>query len=207
MRILLGPKMIVRAFHILREQGVGSLMLILWGHLCYRRIGLYVVDLDMEGIGSVVTKWPIDLGQLEEDDIKDYVTLHAGVKISDVKNRLEAGQYCFTARHQGRLIYSCWVTRNPVWIDFVSHEMRFKEDEAYFYESFTADDFRNGNVATACNAYLQEQLKARGLRRLRAVVLYRNTPGIRAIIKAGYRRVGTLHTIWLYRWRFNWGDK
>lgn len=204
---LLKPKIIFqRASQIILDEGLCSLWFRVWGQICYRRIGLFIRDLDGSPIETVPAKWQLELGQLKAKDTADYMILHDDIGISELQHRFANGQMCFTARFQNNLVYTCWIARNYAWIEYLSRRIPLAIDEAYFYESFTAPNYRGGNVATICQKYIQEILKRDGLHCLIAVVLAENKSAIRAIRKAGYRRVGTLRTIWLYVWRCSWGQ-
>ncbi len=195
-----------RARQIVREEGFCTLWFKLWGRICYRRLGLYSQELDGDPVAEVHTQWPLDLGQLAAEDMGDYLTLHRSARLPELQQRWTTGQICFTARLQGRLIYVCWASVSHAWIDYLSRRIELAPDEAYIFESFTSPECRGGNVAPACHAYMHNYLQAKGLHRLFAAVLAENKPAIRAAIKGGYHRVGTLRTLWLHKWRHSWGQ-
>ena len=75
----------------------------LWGKIAYRRLLLMERRLD-EPIRDVGPLIPVAIGLLREEEIEDYTTLVPGADAGDVRSRLVDGQWCFTARLDGRLI-------------------------------------------------------------------------------------------------------
>lgn len=195
-----------RAIQIVQDEGLCTLWFKIWGQLCYRRIELMVRELDRAPWEALPARWPLVLGQLNADNAQDYLALRQDAGIAELQKRWSDGHLCFTARLQGRLIYSNWAALNSAWIDYLSREIHLAPDEAYLYEAFTAPDCRGGNIAPTCYAYTGEALRQRGVRRIFAVVLKENKSASRAAIKAGFRRVGTLRTVWLRGWRRSWGN-
>lgn len=199
------PRAILRrAVQVLKEDGLRSLWFKVWGELGYRRVALFVRDLDAAPL-QVVAAHPLELGTLGAASLSDYLALRPGSTAAEVQRRWATGQECFTARHHGRLVHVCWAARGHAWIDYLSREIQLAPDEVYSYESLTASDARGYNAAAARATYMQATLLRAGVRRFVAVAVPDNKPAVRALEKAGYRRAGTLRTIWLGRWRRNWG--
>ncbi|HZY42663.1 MAG TPA: methyltransferase domain-containing protein, partial [Anaerolineae bacterium] len=200
------PRAILRrAAQVVREDGLRSLWFKVWGELGYRRVALFVRDLDAAPLQAAAAH-PLELGTLDAAGLNDYLALRPGSTVAEVQRRWAAGQQCFTARHQGRLVHVCWAAPGRAWIDYLSREIQLAPDEVYVYESFTAPDFRGYNAAAARSAYMQATLVCAGVRRLMAVVVPDNKSAVRVKEKAGYRRAGTLRTIWLGRWRHSRGQ-
>ena len=195
----------VRAAEILNDEGISGIWFRFWGKFVYRRLEAYIRDLDSEPLKCRAPKWPIVFSQLKIGEIPELLELRDTISQTEAETRLSSGQICFVARLDNKMIYSVWFAPHQAWIDYLSFELPLRKDEGYLYESFCADQYRGGEVATNCQAYLQKYLKESGIRRIIGAVLKENGPGIRAVLKAGFFRVGTLRFIWFLKWQFHFG--
>jgi len=193
-----------RAAEVVRTDGLRSLWFKVWGEVAYRRVALFVRNLETAP-RPVTSVPPLQPGVLTADELPEYLALRPEASAAEVQRRWAAGQQCFTARHQGRLVHACWAAHGRAWIAYLGREIELAPDEVYSYESFTAPDFRGHNAAAVRSVFMQTELIKAGVRRLVAVAVPDNYPAVRAIEKAGYVRAGTLRTMWLARWRWQRG--
>lgn len=193
-----------RAAEVVREDGLRSLWFKVWGEVAYRRVALFVRNLEDAPLHITATQ-PLQPGILTADELTDYLALRPDASAAEVQRRWAAGQQCFAARHQGRLVHVCWAARGRAWIAYLGREIQLAPDEVYSYESFTAPDFRGHSAPAVRAAFMQAELIKAGVRRLVAVAVPDNRPAVRAIEKAGYVRAGTLRTLWLGGWRWHRG--
>jgi len=198
------PRALRRAVQVLREEGVGSLWFKALGETVYRRAVVLERSLD-EPTPQVAACLPVAFGRLQETEVDEYAAFRPETDPAEVRRRLQAGQMCFVARHEGKIIHACWVATGRARIDYLAREIALAPDEVYVYESFTAPDFRGQNVAAARSAYMRPVLRQAGYHRAVAVVVPENQVAFRPIEKAGYHRVGLLRTVWLGPWRRDFG--
>lgn len=194
-----------RAIEVLRTEGVWSLWFKVLGETVYRRVVLMERLLD-EPVAEVTPRLPMVVGLLRDTEVDDYITLRPETDPAEVRRRLQAGQTCFVARYEGRIVHACWVATGRVWIDYLAREIALAPDEVYSYESFTAPDARGQNVAAARLAVMQQTLRQAGCHRIVAVMVPENKVAFRPVEKVGYRRVGVLRTVRVGPWRRDFGQ-
>ncbi len=193
-----------RAVEVLRAEGLGSLWFKILGETVYRRVVLLERRLDGSAV-EVTSRLPVVLGLLQETEVDEYVALRPTSDPAEVRRRLAAGQQCFTARHEGRLVHVCWVATHRAWIGYLQREIALAPDEAYIYDAFTAPDWRGQNISPARSAHMQRALWAAGTRRLLTVIMPENRPAFRPPAKTGYRPIGVLGYVRLGPWRRDFG--
>lgn len=180
-----------RALEVLREQGPRALWFKVLGELFYRR--LFVFELPLGSDPPLLRpRIPIAIAPLGDDDIVDYLTLHAGSDDADITGRLTAGHRCWVARSAGQVVASSWVARGQLWSAYLARHVPLAPDEACTYETFTATTVRGLGIGPALRGRLARHLRERGYRRLLATVGPENVPAIRLVEKLGYRRIGTI---------------
>ncbi len=193
-----------RAVEVLRIEGLQSLYFKVLGETIYRRVVLLERSLD-EPVSPIDPSLPLTFGLLRKTDIDEVAAFRPETNGAEVYRRLQLGQICFIARHEGRLIHVCWVATGCARIDYLDREILLSPGEAYVFESYTAPDMRGKHIAAARSVFMQQALRQTGYHRTVTVVVPENQAGFRPLEKVGYRRLGVLSTVWVgpWRWDFN----
>lgn len=191
-----------RAVEVVREAGIRSLGFKVLGETIYRRAVLFERPL-CEPIAPVKAGLPVTIGLLKPSEVEEYCRFRPYAHPSEVRRRLEAGQWCFAARHQGRLVHIAWAAGERAWIDYLKREIRLAPDEVYIYESFTATAFRDQSLAPAWEPWMLRFLKDRGYRRVVVVIGPEHSPAFRPVETAGYRRLGVMGYVRVGPWRYD----
>jgi len=168
----------------------------------YRRVLLVEKLLDAP-IPPVVARLPVDVDVMRESEVDEYLAFRPDVDAADVRRRLEAGDLCFVARHQGRIVHAAWSVSGRARIDFLGREFRLAPDEVYTDESHTLPSFRGLDIAAARSAHTRRYYQEAGYRRSLAIVFPESRPACRAVAKLGYRPLGTMGYWKLGPWRFD----
>jgi SAM-dependent methyltransferase/ribosomal protein S18 acetylase RimI-like enzyme len=189
-----------RAAEVIREEGIASLWFKVLGEILYRRAVLLERPLD-EPILPVSSRVPVDIGLLSETQIDDYCSFRPEADPAQVRQRLEEGQRCFVARHEGRIVHACWTTDRQVRIDYLDREIQLAPDEVYAYDSFTSPGYRGQSIAAARSAWMAQHFKDAGYRRLMAIIMPENRAAFRPPEKVGYRPIALMGYVKLGPWR------
>ncbi len=182
---------LLRAVAVLREKGLKSLWFKLLGETVYRRVVLLERILD-EPIHPITSRIPVTIKLMERSDVDEYCAFHLDADRSDIQQRLDSGHWCFTARHQGRIVHACWAASQVLWFDYLSREMLLASDEAFVYDSYTDPSYRGLNIAGVRRLEMICFFHGAGFRRLLGAVIPENQPAVRTIQKSEYRPIGTL---------------
>ena len=189
-----------RAVQVLRTEGVASLWFRVLGETVYRRMVL-MERLLAEPVSPVTPGLRVTIGLLDEAEAGEYCDFRPGADLLDVRRRLGAGQWCFVARHEGRIVQAGWAVARRARIDYLDREIDLAPDEVYIYGSYTAPDSRGRNLAPAQRTEAVRFLRDAGYRRLVAAVFPENKAGFRPLEKIGCRRFGVMGYVKVGRWR------
>ncbi len=189
-----------RIREILRDEGLQSLWVKFLGETMYRRMVIIERRLD-EPVVDIVPRVPIEVSLLKEGEIDEYRRFRPRDSVPDIHGWLAGGRLCFVARHEGRMVHSCWISRGPTWIDYLDFELPLARDEVCACASFTDPQFRGMDIAPARLTHTLRHLQAAGYRRLVSVVVWGNQASLRYSLHGGYREIGTVSRVTLGPWR------
>jgi SAM-dependent methyltransferase len=190
----------LRAYEILRQQGMWVLWLKLLGELGYRRTVLLERSLDGRA-KFPASRIPVTVSLLRANEVEEYAAFYPGADPEEICRRLGAGHRCFAVRHRGRLVHTGWVATGRVWIEYLRRHRDLAPDEAYVYELFTAPPYRNLRVGAARAAEETCVLSEEGYRRVSAVVWPEDAAAVRHAANGGFRPVGVIGYVKLGSWR------
>lgn len=182
------------------DRGVRGLWFRALAATCYRRAVLVEHPLDAPlPVGEAGAS--VEIARLAAAEVSDYVAFRPDADPTVIESRLEQGQVCFTARHEGRIVSAAWIATGHVWIDYLGCRLSLAPDEAFLHESFTARAFRGRNIPVVRARHEAEYFRAAGCRRIVAIIVPENAPALRHAEKSGWRRVGVMGYVKLGPWR------
>ena len=182
---------LLRAAAVLREEGLKSLWFKLLGETVYRRAVLVERILD-KPIHPMTSRVPVTIKLMGSPDIDEYCKFRPDADGPDVQQRLDSGHWCFIARHQGRIVHTCWAATQVFWFNYLSYEIQLASDEAFIYDSYTDPSCRGLNIAATRSVEMMRFFHGAGFRRLLAVVAPEDQSAVRIPQKSGYHSIGTL---------------
>jgi RimJ/RimL family protein N-acetyltransferase len=144
---------------------------------------------------------PVTVRFLKASEISDYMAFSPGVIAEEIRKRLEKGDKCFVARHDGTIAQVGWAATGTARIDYLDCEIKLADDEAYIYGSYTAPRFRNLNIPAVRGNQMVQHFRDLGYFRLISALMPENKPAFRPIEKIGYRRFGVMGYVKVGRWR------
>jgi GNAT superfamily N-acetyltransferase len=200
--MMVHARTLLRPFQVLRDEGWRVLAFKALGQLGYRRLLLLQRDLAWP-VPDLPAACPITVHRLTPADLGEYLTLHDLADGSRIRQRFAAGHACFAARRQGRLVFTCWLARRRVHIDYLGRDLSLAADEAYSFDALTCPTQRGQGIAPAMSAVLLRHCREAGLRRLIRCTLPENRPALRAHDKAGFRPYAVIGYVRLFGWRHN----
>jgi ribosomal protein S18 acetylase RimI-like enzyme len=183
-----------------REEGPRGLGIRLLGESVYRRAWLLERPLD-EPVPAIEPRLPVVIGALGDDECDAYRAFRPETPEAELHRRFRAGDGCFVARHQGRIVCANWWATGSAWNHFLGRTLELEDGEAYVYDSWTLPALRGNALAPALAVALLAHLRAAGYRRVLTVVSPENAANLRARAKSGYRPCGTVGWVGLGPWR------
>jgi ribosomal protein S18 acetylase RimI-like enzyme len=191
-----------RAYAVLREQGFKSFWFKLAAELGYRRLILLERSL-LQPVNPPAQELALRFDILGESQVNDFLAFRPEFPQAEVLKRLRAGNVCFTARDQGRLISAAWTTTERAWTDFLGCEIALGAGEAYLFDAFTHPAYRGQGVAPALCFNQLAHFRRAGLRRVVRATLPENTPALRAHVKCGFRPHALIGRMKIGPWQYS----
>ena len=113
----------------------------------------------------------------------------------DLLARVDRGERCFGSLRDGRVVAARWATYGAVEADYLRIGLRLPDGDAWIFDSWTDPRERGKGVASEASAALGAALAAEGATRFVVIVMNGNRSGHAAVLRSGYRPLGTLTTI------------
>jgi hypothetical protein len=117
------------------------------GRTVYRRLLWMELRLDAP-FPSTVARVPLETGFLEPAHADAIAALRGDLSVGAVAARLAAGERCYGAWHDRRLVSCRWVSAGVARIEYLGLARRLPADAVYHYERL-ANVHRAGYVQTA----------------------------------------------------------
>jgi SAM-dependent methyltransferase/GNAT superfamily N-acetyltransferase len=181
-----------------RAEGIRGLWFKTLGEIGYRRAVLLECPLD-QPLASVAARIPLRVELLDQSQLDEYNAFRRGADSTAARRQLEAGDRCYIARSEGRIIGACWSATRRAWSLYLSREIRLTADEVYLFDGFTDPQYRGKGVMPALITETHRFHRSMGMRRGLAVAVPENQSSIRTLI--GYRPVGTIGYFAVGQWR------
>ncbi|MGH8800403.1 MAG: GNAT family N-acetyltransferase [Casimicrobiaceae bacterium] len=159
-----------RAALTLRGEGLRSFWFKLLGHLGYRRLLLFEWPLD-QPVPDFSPTLPVEIGQLAESAVDDYLAFRPGTQRGDAVGRLRSGQLCFFARSDGRIVGAGWITAEPYWLFYLGCAMPMEAGDVHAYDKFTLPAYRGHGISNALRMHHRRHLQHAGYGRVVVAVL------------------------------------
>jgi RimJ/RimL family protein N-acetyltransferase len=154
-------------------------------------------------IPEVPARIPVEINLLKPTEVSEYVEFRPDTKAAEVQSQLDAGHWCFVARHQGRIVCARWAAKSRVWIDYLSCELHLAADEVYSYGLFTSPEFRGSAISPAASTAMLRYFHAAGYRRIVGVIGPENRASLRSVEKTGYHTYGVMGYVNIGPWRWD----
>lgn len=191
-----GASRVARAVHAWRHEGLRGIWCRLLAAAGYRRLLVLARGLDdpaLDTARAAAASLPTTV--LTPDAIADYLAFRVDADPQEIEARWARGNLCFVTRSGTRIVSACWAATGSTWVPFLRAEFALGVDEVYFFDAFTAPDFRGRDLAPAlCHVQLRHFRKAGSARALR-LTFEVNAAALRAHAKSGFRPVARVTAI------------
>lgn len=181
-----------------RADGIRGLWFKALGEIGYRRAVLRECPLD-QPFPLVAARIPLAIELLDETQVDEYNVFRRGADSTAARRQFEAGDRCFVARNEGRIVGACWSATGRAWSVYLSREIPLAADEVYVYDAFTASEQRGKGILPVLTNEMHRYHRSRGFRREVAVTVPENQSAMTS--KIGYRSVGTMGYFALGKYR------
>ena len=166
----------------------------------------YLIQEETEGINLPEFKDNIEEYTFDFLDLKDLDTLeeHPDLKgkKDEYKKRLDDGQACFCAKHQGKIVAHTWFDFEKCW--FIEPLFKLGKNEAYMYDTLAIKSYRGKNIAPLMRHLGMEAIRKTGRDTFYSLTEAFNTPAIKYKKKLNPKFLALYLKIDLFRkWKRN----
>jgi len=189
-----------RTVEILRAGGPSALFWKTLGELCYRRVHLFVDDLQ-KPLDLPEARVPLEYGLLDKRGMDEYLALSPDASSSEASRRLADGHECVTAHHEGRLAGYCWSGANRAAVGYLGLELQLEPHWIYGYELLVDPALRRQRVSVGILSARRRILAEIGHRYELTAVMPENKPayGFQTIMRR--QPAGLLAVGWIGPWK------
>lgn len=118
------------------------------GEVFYRRMIVMERPFDPP-IPPAEPRIPVEFAPLEPDQVDEYLDFFPGADRDETIGRLERRHVCYVARHEGRIVTSCWIATERAWVEYLGAWIRLASSVGYLYELYTPPEYRAQNLGRA----------------------------------------------------------
>jgi len=194
----LGPAL-RRARDILQAEGLCSLWCKVLDGTVYRRTVLIERSLK-QPVAEVATRERVVVGLLQNSEIDEYVSFRMYMDASAIRRRITEGHWCFSARHDGRLIGTFWATTDSHRLLPMVWTPPLRPGDVYVYDLFVAPEARGGRVASKLTSEMLQYFQTAGYGRVVAAVLLQQHNIVRLYKALGFGVYGRMSCLKIGPW-------
>jgi len=189
-----------RARAILMAEGLHGVLCKVLDATIYRRTVLIERSLACS-ISEIHTRTGVIVDRLQESDIPAYLELRARTDPSRLRRRMVERQWCFAARHDGRLIGVVWATKDPERLSALAWTPPLRPTEVYVYDLFVTPDARGGRVASKLLSAMLQYFQTAGYTRVVAAILLQECGVMRLYQQLGFGVYGEMSCLKIGPWK------
>lgn len=175
-----------RGATIFRREGLRGLWFHALAGFCYRRL-LLLELVTGDDSGSAETLDDVEVGLLSPGDLGEYLALHQADGPAEVRRRLERGDICHCARHDGRIVSVVWSAKGSPVVRWVERTLALAPDEVYLYDFFTSREWRNRGILTRMVSMIACEHARSGVRRVLMAIVPENSASAKLLTNVGAR--------------------
>ncbi len=98
----------------------------------------------------------IELREARPEEYPELLEFSADFRKQEMLERLALNHKCVIAWEKGKIVFYGWIGMNKVWLSFLGRYIEFPQDTAYFYNTFTDEDYRGKMLLPAFISYARE---------------------------------------------------
>lgn len=192
---------VARAWAALRDEGPRIFGLKLASELGYRKLLLLGRPL-AEAIPAVAAQVPLRFELLPAAAADEYLEFRPEARRDRILSRWEAGNLCFVARHEGRIVACGWGTAAAARTDYLQCAIELAPGDAYLYDGYTRPEWRSRGIFQALGAEELRALQRAGHRRAIRATAVQNAVALHAHTRVGFRPIGSIVRYRLGPWQW-----
>jgi GNAT superfamily N-acetyltransferase len=159
-----------------------------------------------EPIKEVIPRIKVNIRQATIDDLVKLKDMVDTEKYTRFQQRLDQGNICFLALDEDKVAAFSWISFHNEYLTESRIEVKLKDKEAYFFDTFVDPVYRNNGLQAAMIPARLKYLRELGFEKVIGLVDDDNSYSLKALASAGYKpkKVSTLIKIFglkIHRWK------
>jgi SAM-dependent methyltransferase/GNAT superfamily N-acetyltransferase len=150
-------------------------------------------------VDAIRAKIQVDITALNAGEIDEYNQFRRPVNLAWTRDRVNNGDVCFVARHNGQIIGACWIATGKAWSAYLRAPVQLAVDEAYGYDLYTSSEWRGNGLPAAITSEMHRWCRAHGFTRVIGFTIPENRPAMTNSI--GYRSIGVIGYVGFRKFR------
>lgn len=192
---------VARAWAALRDEGPRVFWLKLASALGYRSLRIVARPLSPP-IPEAAPRVPVRIELLPPRAVDEYLAFRPEAVRARVLRRWDAGDLCFVARQDGRIVACGWATTAEAWTDYLRCAIELAPGDVYLFDGYTHPDRRGRGIFQALCAQQVRHLRAAGHRRAIRATAPHNTVAMHVHAGSGFRPIGTVSRFRFGPWQW-----
>lgn len=172
----------------------------------YRRVIIVARSLHDE-IPDLQLCLPVTIAVLTEKDLPAYNQFRPDQLMSIIQARLERGDRCYAAWHEGRIVHAAWVCTKDIYDPYLRRTLLLHPGDIYIYDSYTLPAYRHHGLARTRNIHVFRQYREEGFRRSTAIVALENKAAFGSVKAVGNHPIGMVRCVRLGPWQWDWQER
>ena len=185
---------------VLRDEGLRNFWFKLIGELGYRRMLVVAYRLE-QPFPEFVPRLALRNDLLGKGDVDAYLAFRPESDRAGISSRLDSGQICFVAWHEGQIVSACWTAARATHLPFLDCDFELADGDAYVYERFTSEAYRGERLAHAVRVHQVRYLRDAGYRRVIGAIALENRRAVLESRRGGFRPVGLVGRLKIGPWQ------
>jgi len=137
---------------------------------------------------------------LKKKDLGDILHMSGyGKPKTDLLNRFNKGEMCYSIKHERDLVALYWIIFGPIKKNINNFELKINKNQVYLYDLFVPREYRGNNLATYLESSVQKKLHKKGIKHSIFYVDFFNRPAVRVRKKQNIKPGWLLFNIQLFR--------
>ena len=171
----------------------------------YRRAIIVARSLHNE-IPNLQPCLPVTIAVLTGKDLPAYHQFRPDQNMTLIQGRLERGDRCYVAWHEGRIVHAAWVCTKDIYDPYLRRTLLLQPGDIRIYDSYTLPAYRRHGLAHTRGIHVLRQYQEEGFRRSTAIVALENKGSLGEVKVLGYHPIGIFRCVRLGSWQWDWEE-
>ncbi len=156
-----------------------------------------------EKILNIEPKIKVVIKEAQSSDFDKLVDMAGEKKVDIFRKRFKSGAVCFIAIDRDKIAYYGWMGFANEYEANCQIMVKLNNKEAYWFDCWTAPEYRKMGLHTAVTARALIYLRDKGYKKVLSFITVKNIPSLKAFDRVGFRGKKVVTFIMLFGLKFH----